>query len=93
MVLKPIIIIIIIIIKIKFLNKYIYHQGVPRAIRLDQARCFTGKKFETFCSEINITPIYAPANNHRAIGFVERLIQTIKQQLSCMKPQLKKNLT
>ena len=30
---------------IKFLNKYIYHHGVPRTIRLDQARCFTGKKF------------------------------------------------
>ena len=29
---------------IKFLNKYIYHHGVPRTIRLDQARCFTGKK-------------------------------------------------
>ena len=42
---------------IKFLNNYIYQHGVPRTIRLDQARCFTGKKFETFCTEINITPI------------------------------------
>ena len=75
---------------IKFLNKNIYHHGVPRAIRLDQARCFTGKKFETFCTEINITPIYAPANDHRAIGLVERIIQTIKRQLSCMKSQLNK---
>ena len=75
---------------IKFLNKYIYHHGVPRAIRLDQARCFTGKKFETFCTENIITPIYAPANNHRAIGLVERIIQTIKRQLSCMKSQLNK---
>ena len=53
---------------LKFLNKYIYQHGVPRTIRLDQARCFTGKKFETFCTENNITPIYAPANDHRAIG-------------------------
>ena len=37
-----------------------------------------------------ITPIYAPANDHRAIDLAERLIQTIKQQLSCMKTQLKK---
>ena len=72
---------------IKFLNKYINHHGVPRAIRLDQARCFTGKKLETFCTENNITPIYAPANDHRAIKLVERLIQTIKLQLSCMKSQ------
>ena len=38
----------------------------------------------------NITPIHAPANDHRAIGLVERLIQTIKRQLSCMKSQLNK---
>ena len=43
--------------------------------------------------ENNITPIYAPAIDHRAIGLVERLIQTIKRQLSCMKTQLNKNLT
>ena len=75
---------------IKFLNNFIYHHGVPRNIRLDQARCFTGKKFETFCTENNFTPIYAPANDHRAIGLVERIIQTIKRQLSCMKSQLNK---
>ena len=75
---------------IKFLNNYIYNHGVPRTMRLAQARCFTGKIFETFCTENNITPIYAPANDHRAIGLVERLIQTIKLQLSCMKTQLNK---
>ena len=75
---------------IKFLNNYIYQHGVPRTIRLDQARCFTGEKFETFCTENNITPIYAPANDHRAIGLVERIIQTIKRHLSCMKSQLNK---
>ena len=75
---------------IKFLNNFIYQHGVPRTIRLDQARCFTGKKFETFGTENNITPIYAPANDHRAIGLVERIIQTIKRQLSCMKSQLNK---
>ena len=46
----------------KFLNNYIYNQGVPRTIRLDQARFFTGNKLENFCTENNITPIYAPAN-------------------------------
>ena len=75
---------------LKFLNEYIYQHGVPRTIRLDQARCFTGKKFDIFCTENNITPIYAPANDHRAIGLVERNIQTIKRQLSCMKSQLNK---
>ena len=44
----------------------------------------------TFCAENNIAPIYAPANDHRAIGLVERIIQTIQRQLSCMKSQLNK---
>ena len=33
----------------------------------------------------NITIIPAPANDHRAIGIVERLIGTIKQRLACIK--------
>ena len=69
-----------------------FNHGVPRTVRLDQARCFTGKKFETLCLENKITPIFAPANDRRAIGLVERLIQTIKRQLSCMKTQLKKKI-
>ena len=50
----------------------------------------TGKKFETFCTENNIEPKYAPANDHRAIFLVERLIQNKKCQLSCMKTHLYK---
>ena len=69
-----------------------YNHGVPRTIRLDQGRCLTGTKFELFCSENVITPIYAPANDQRAIRLVERLIETIKRQLSCMKGHLNKNL-
>ena len=74
---------------IKFLNKYIYNHVVPRTVELDQARCLTGKKFETFCIENNITPIFAP-DDHTAIGLVERLNQTIKRQLFCLKTQLNK---
>ena len=32
-----------------------------------------------------MTIITAPANDHRAIGLVERLIQTNKRRLGCMK--------
>ena len=35
--------------------------------------------------ESNITLIPAPANDHRAIGLLERLISTIKQRLACIK--------
>ena len=48
------------------------------------------KKLETFFTENNITPIYAPAKNHRAIGLVQRLNQPFKRQLSCVKAHLNK---
>ena len=35
--------------------------------------------------------MFAPANDHQAIGLVERLIQTTKRQLFCMESQLNKN--
>ena len=56
--------------------------GIPRAIRLDQARCQTGQQIEAFCSQNNIQLIEAPIHDHRAIGLVERLIQTIKNRLA-----------
>ena len=58
---------------------------MPRAIRLDQARCQTGQQIKTFCSQNNIQLIEAPIHDHRAIGLVERLIQTIKNRLACIK--------
>ena len=55
---------------------------------------FDTQKIETLCTETKIEPIYAPANDHRAKGLAERLIQTLKRQLSCMKvhPNKKFNL-
>ena len=69
----------------KFLNKYITQHGVPRNIRLDQARCLKGNKIQQLCKRNNIELIYAPANDHRPIGLVERLIQTVKRRLGCIK--------
>ena len=51
---------------------------------------FSIRLYQARCSQNNITPIYAPANDHRAIRLVERLIQTIRRQLSCMKLHLNK---
>ena len=69
---------------IKFLD-YIHIHGVPRNIRLDQASCSIGYKVKNYCKQHNINIITAPANDHRAIGLVARLIQTIKKRLGCMK--------
>ena len=70
---------------LKFLQEYVLLHGIPRAIRLDQARCQTGHRIKTFCNQINIQLIEAPIHDHRAIGLVERLIQTIKNRLACIK--------
>ena len=62
---------------INFLDNYIHAHGVPRSLRIDQARCRIGTQVKKFWSKNNITLIAAPANDHRAIGSVERLISTI----------------
>ena len=76
---------------IKFLDEYIHIHGVPRNIRLDQARCLIEYKLKNFCKQHNNNRITSPANDHRAIGLVERLIQTIKRRLSCMKLDSRNN--
>ena len=66
---------------------YIETHGIPRSIRLDQAKCLIGHQIKTFCNKNNIEIIEAPVNDHRAIGLVERLIQTIKNTLPCIKEE------
>ena len=42
---------------VKFLDEYIQIHGVPRNIRLDQARCSIGYKVKYFCKQHNINRI------------------------------------
>ena len=74
---------------VKFLRDYAYTHGIPRTIRLDQAICLVGKQVTNCCNENNINILDAPVGDHRAIGLVERMIQTIKRSLSCMKAENK----
>ena len=74
---------------VKFLWDYAYTHGVPRTIRLDQATCLVGKQVIIYFNENDINIIEAPVGDHRAIGLVERMIQTIKRRLSCMKAENK----
>ena len=69
----------------KFLDNYIHIYGVPRSLRIDQARCLIANQVKIFCTENIINLIPAPAIDHRAKGLVERLISTIKQHLACIK--------
>ena len=66
---------------------YIENHGIPRSIRLDQAKCLVGNQLKTFCNKNNNDIIEAPVNDHRDIGLVERLIQTIKNKLACIKEE------
>ena len=59
--------------------------GVPRSIRMDQTRCKTGNINREFCNRNNKKVTFAPANKHRLIGLVERLNQTVKRRLGCIK--------
>ena len=64
--------------------------GIPRSIRLDQARCQTGDQVKAFCNQNNIQFIEAPIHDHRAIGLFEMLIQTIRNRLACIKTAARK---
>ena len=46
---------------------YIENHGIPRSIRLDQAKCLVDNQVETFCNKNNIEIIEAPVKYHRAI--------------------------
>ena len=63
----------------------IVNHGVPRSVRCDQAQSFRAKKFMLFCKNNKIKLIFAPVDDHRSIGMVERLIRTLKSRLSVMK--------
>ena len=66
---------------------YIENHGIPRSIRLDQAKCLIGNQVKTFCNKNNIYIIEAPVNDHLAIGLVETLIQTIRNRLACIREE------
>ena len=46
---------------------------------------FSWKSCKDFLTKNNIQIIEAPVNDHHANGLVERLIQTIKNRLACIK--------
>ena len=72
-------------IAIKFMQRYFSKNGVPRKIRCDQAQTFRAKNFPLFCHTNNIKLMFAPVDDHRAIGVVQRMIQTLKRRLAFMR--------
>ena len=70
---------------IRFMQNHIVNHGVPRNIRCDRAQGFRAKKFLIYCKTNNIKLIFAPVDDHRTTGMVERLIRTLKSRLAIMK--------
>ena len=67
-------------IAIKFMQRYISNNGVPRRLR-----CWGATKPKHSERKNNIKLLFAPVDDHRAIGDVERMIQTIKRRLAVMR--------
>ena len=78
---------------VTFLCEYAYNHGIPRTIRLDPSTCLVSKQVTNYSNENNINILDSPAGDHRAIGLVERIIQTIKRRLSCMKAEHKETFS
>ena len=64
---------------------HIVNHGVPRNIRSDQAQGNRAKKFLLYCKSNNIKLIFAPVDDHRSMGMVQRLVRTLKSRLAIMK--------
>ena len=76
---------------LKFLDMYFGNHGIPQSIRLHQAKCLVCHQVKNFCKQNNIDIIEAPVIDHRAIGLVERLFQTVKIRLACIKEEKSTN--
>ena len=59
--------------------------GLPRQLQCDQAQTFRAKKFQLFCITNSLKLLFAPVDDHRAIGVVKRMIQTLKRRLGVIR--------
>ena len=71
----------------KLLDTHIGIHGILCSIRLDQAKCSVGNQVTTFFTRNKFQITEAPVSDHRVIGLVERIIQTIKKKLACIKEE------
>ena len=66
---------------VKFLEKYIQLNGIPKTIRSDRATAFTGCLFRDFSKKHYIKLIYGTPYIHTPTGLVERGVRTLKKNL------------
>ena len=61
--------------------QYVVDNGIPQAIRTDQATVFCGAEFKNLRKNLGIKHILCPSTDHRGNGKVERLIRTVNERL------------
>ena len=67
------------------MQSYISKYEVPIRLRFDQEPTVRAKNFQNFCRTNNIKLLFAPIDDHRTIGVVGRMIQTLKSRLAVIK--------
>ena len=70
---------------IKFMQRCISNNGVPRRLICDQAQTFRAKKISTFSKTSNIKLLFAPVDEHKVKGVVKRMIQILKGKLGVIR--------
>lgn len=68
----------------QFLDEIIDTFGVPLRIICDRGSCFTSKRFENYCNELNIKVNFNATATPRANGQAERYNRTILASLTTM---------
>ena len=67
------------------MQRYILNNGELHELRWDKAQIFRAKKIQLFYNTNNIKLLFAPVDDHRAIGVVERMIVKAKRGLGVMR--------
>ena len=55
------------------MQTFVSNNGLTRKIRCDQAQTFRAKMFQNFCKSNNLKLLFAPVDDRRSIGVLERL--------------------
>ena len=69
----------------KIYAKIYSNNVVSRKLRCDQAQTVRANNLHFFCKSNDNKPLFAPVDNHRSIGLVERTTQTLKRRLGIMR--------
>ena len=62
----------------KFIDEIIERDGVPKALKVDNATAFKPAEFDRYSANLNVKVHFSTPHVHTSIGLVERNIQTVE---------------